>query len=78
MSIWLDPRGKSTYGQGLCGRCSRKMSLDDLYDDPNSPGLKVCLKDRDLFDPYRLAPRQADKINLRFVRPDLPLAPGDE
>lgn len=74
MPVFLDPRGKSTYGIGICGRCSRKFSLDDLYSDPNIPGLKVCLADRDQFDPYRLPPRTPENITLRFVRPDTDLA----
>jgi hypothetical protein len=78
MSIWLNTRGKSTLGVGLCGRCSRKMSLDDLYPDSNDPGLMVCAKDRDQYDPYRLPARQPDKLTLRFVRPDDPLTPGPE
>jgi hypothetical protein len=49
------------------------MSIDDLYDDPNFPGLKVCLLDRDEYDPYRLPARQPDVIALRFARPDVPL-----
>lgn len=71
MGIWLDPRGKSTFGIGICGRCSRKMSLDDLQPDPNIPGLMVCAKDRDEFDPYRLPARQSEDIRLPFVRPDV-------
>jgi len=73
MSIWLDTRGRSTLGIGLCARCSRKMSLDELFSDPNSPGLRVCREDLDELDPYRLPPRQPDNITLPFVRPDLPL-----
>lgn len=73
MPIWLDTRGRSTLGIGICARCSRKMSLDDLYDDPNSNGLKVCLADRDKLDPWRLPARQTENIALRFARPDLPL-----
>lgn len=73
MSIWLDPTGKTTYGIGICGRCSRKMSLDDLYPDPNAPGLMVCVKDLDVFDPWRLPPRQSEDITLRNPRPDVPL-----
>jgi len=73
MSIWLDTRGRSTLGIGLCGRCSRKMSLDELFSDPNSPGLRVCREDLDNLDPYRLPPRQPDQITLPFVRPDTPL-----
>lgn len=73
MSLYLDPTGNSTFGIGICARCSRKMSLDDLFDDPNTPGLKVCREDMDEYDPYRLAPRAEDPIALRFNRPDLPL-----
>ena len=73
MPYWLDPTGRSTFGIGICGRCSRKMSLEDLYSDPNSPGLMVCKEDLDQLDPYRLPARQTERINLDFVRPDLPL-----
>jgi len=73
MSIWLDTRGLSTLGIGLCDRCSRKMSLTQLMSDPNSPGLRVCREDLDQLDPYRLPPRQPDQITLPFVRPDTPL-----
>lgn len=78
MPIFLDTRGKTTLGVGLCARCSRKMSLDDLFSDPNSPGLKVCREDLDQYDPWRLPARQTENIALRFCRPDLPLAPGDD
>jgi len=73
MSIWLDTRGRSTLGIAVCARCSRKMSIDELFSDPNSPGLRVCREDLDQLDPYRLPPRQPDNITLPFVRPDLPL-----
>ena len=73
MSIWLDTRGRSVLGIGLCARCSRKMSLTELFSDPNSPGLRVCREDLDQLDPYRLPPRQPDNITLPFVRPDAPL-----
>ena len=75
MSIFLDPTGRTTYGIGLCGRCSIKMSLEELYPDPNSPGLMVCSKDLDNLDPYRLPARQTENITLKFTRPDLPLEP---
>lgn len=73
MAIFIDPRGKATYGIGICGRCSKKMSLTELYSDPNSPGLMVCKKDLDVLDPYRLPARETERINLDFVRPDRPL-----
>ena len=75
MPVYLDTRGKTTLGLGLCGRCSRKFSLDALKPDPNVPGLMVCSVDLDQFDPYRLPARQPDQITLRFTRPDVPLVP---
>jgi len=74
MTIFLDPRGKSTFGIGICARCSRKMSLEDLESDPNYPGLYVCKEDKDQFDPYRLAARQPERINLFHPRPDTNIA----
>jgi hypothetical protein len=73
MPVFIDPRGKSTFGIGLCARCSLKFPLEELSPDPNSPGLMVCAKDRDELDPYRLPARQTEQINLPFVRPDVPL-----
>lgn len=73
MSRYLDPTGQPTYGIGICARCSRKMFLSALAPDPNYPGLLVCDEDRDEYDPYRLAPRPADKMTLPFNRPDLPV-----
>ena len=73
MSIYLDTRGKSNIGIGICDRCSRKVSLTELMSDPNSPGLRVCREDLDQLDPYRLPPRQPDTITLPFVRPDTPI-----
>lgn len=74
MPKFLDTRGKSVLGIGICDRCSRKMSLDDLYPDPNSPGLRVCKDDLDQLDPWRLAPLSPDVITLPFVRPDVSVA----
>lgn len=73
MSIFIDPSGASTFGLGICARCSRKMKLEDLYSDPNAPGLMVCLDDLDEYDPYRLAARPTEEINLLYVRPDRPV-----
>lgn len=73
MSIFLDPTGRPTYGIGICARCSRKFYLDELNSDPNAPGLMVCKDDLDVLDPYRLPARQTERINLDFVRPDVPL-----
>lgn len=71
MPIFLDTRGKTTLGIGVCGRCGIKMSLDDLYPDPNTLGVRVCVDDLDQLDPYRLPPLQPEKISLDFPRPDV-------
>ncbi len=73
MPIFLDTTGKSNYGIGICDRCSCKFPLVELYSDPNTPGLKVCLNDIDEYDPYRLPARKTENITLRFVRPDTPI-----
>lgn len=69
-SYWLDPTGRATYGQGVCGRCSAKLPLELLFSDPNSPGLMVCKDDLDVLDPYRLPARETEQITLPFSRPD--------
>jgi hypothetical protein len=73
MPIYLNTRGRTTLGIGICGRCSRKFPLDELYSDPNYPGLRVCKADIDDYDPYRLPARQPEVIALRYPRPDTPL-----
>lgn len=73
MSLYIDPSGHANFGIGICGRCSRKFPLDELHDDPNIPGLKVCVADMDEYDPYRLPARQTERISLPFTRPDEPL-----
>ena len=77
MPIFLDTRGNTTLGIGICGRCSRKFPLGKLHSDPNAPGLMVCKADLDEFDPWRLPARQPDVITLPFTRPDVPLSSGD-
>lgn len=75
MPKFLDTRGQTTLGIGICDRCKRKFPLAKLMPDPNSPGLRVCAADKDNFDPWRLPARQPDRITLPFVRPDDPLVP---
>lgn len=71
MPIFLDTRGRSTLGIGICARCSCKMSLEELMPDPNAPGLMCCREDLDDLDPYRLPARQPDNLVLQFCRPDV-------
>lgn len=70
MPRFLNTSGKATLGIGICDRCKMKFPLGELFSDPNSPGLKVCRKDVDQYDPWRLPARQAEKVTLSFVRPD--------
>lgn len=72
-ALYIDVQGESTFGIGICARCSRKFKLADLASDPNYPNLMVCEADRDDYDPYRLAPRKEDQIILPFTRPDTPI-----
>jgi len=71
--LFLDVTGQTTFGIGICARCSRKMVLAELHPDPNYPNLMVCEADTDEYDPYRLAPRRPDQIVLPFTRPDVPI-----
>lgn len=79
MAIFLDPRGRTSYGVAICDRCRFKRFTDELVADPNYPGLRVCDPSqvregcKDQFDPWRLPARQTENITLRFVRPDVPL-----
>ena len=70
---FINTRGNSTLGIGVCDRCKKKFPLHYLSSDPNVPGLKVCAADRDNFDPYRMPARSPDKVQLPFNRPDEPL-----
>jgi hypothetical protein len=51
--------------------------LEEFVSDPNIPGLKVCRNAdegcKDVYDPYRLPARLADKMTLPFYRPDQPM-----
>jgi len=74
VSRFLNTLGRGSLGIGICDRCYRKFPLDELFDDTNAEGLKVCAKDLDDLDPYRLPPRETENIQLDFVRPDEPLS----
>lgn len=74
MGLYLNTRGNPTLGIGICSRCSIKFPIDKLQPDPNFPGLRVCAKDMDDYDPYRLPPRQTENITLPFTRTDTPIA----
>lgn len=62
----------------MCDRCKMKKPYVDLRPDGNSPGLRVCGDGCwDTLDPYRLAARKTERINLRFARPDVSVAATD-
>jgi hypothetical protein len=73
MAVFLDTRGRTKIAIAICGRCGEKFPYDDLMEDPNIPGLRVCRDDRDDFDPYRLPSRESENISLEFPRPDIPI-----
>jgi hypothetical protein len=54
-----------------------KRAYDDISNDRNIPGLRVCNEGcNDERDPYRLPARQPEKISIRFPRPDADLTQG--
>ena len=71
MGIFLDTLGNSTLSIAICDRCKMKRAHSVMRNDPNFPGLRVCDEGcADDIDPYRLAARQTERINIRFPRPD--------
>lgn len=79
MPKFLDPTGRPTYTLGICDRCHQKFFLDELKPDPNAPGLLVCVKDRDVLDPYRLPFNPKDgNIAVPRPRPDTDISTDGE
>ena len=79
MGIFLDTLGNSTLSIAVCDRCKMKRAHSVMRSDPNFPGLRVCDQGcADQLDPYRLAARQTERINLRFPRPDVDLTGFDD
>lgn len=75
MPKWLDTTGMASLAIAICDRCKMKRTFVSLGPDPNFPGLRVCDQGcKDNLDPYRLAARQTERINLRFPRPDISVA----
>lgn len=70
MPKFLNTLGKASLGIGICDRCKFKFPLVDLMPDGNTPGLRVCAKCTDQYDPYRLGVNLDDRVSLQFVRPD--------
>jgi len=75
MPIFMDTTGLTSLAIAVCDRCKMKRAYVDLRPDGNSPGLRVCGEGCwDTLDPYRLAARKTERINLRFARPDVSVA----
>ena len=75
MPRFLDTLGLSDIAIAVCDRCKMKRPHAVMRSDPNFPGLQVCDQGcADQYDPYRLAARKTERINLRFPRPDVSVA----
>jgi len=70
MPLYLVPRTSPSCAIGICGRCRVKMYLSELKSDPNIPGMRVCKECADNYDPYRLAARAPDSLDVSNPRPD--------
>jgi hypothetical protein len=78
MPVFMDTIGLTSLAIAVCDRCKMKRAYVDLRPDGNSPGLRVCGEGCwDTLDPYRLAARKTERINLRFARPDVSVAAND-
>lgn len=74
MPLYLTPKlGGGTVAIAICDRCKSKFHYDELSEDRNSPGLRVCRDCNDEKDPYKLPARESEKIQLKYPRPDEPL-----
>jgi len=75
MPMFLNTLGNSTLSIAICDRCKMKRAHSVMRNDPNFPGLRVCNEGcADEKDPYRLAARKTERINIRFPRPDTDIA----
>lgn len=68
--MYLPPKTSPSCAIGICGRCAKKMYLNELKSDPNVPGLRVCKDCADVFDPERLPPRDVENIAVNHPRTD--------
>jgi hypothetical protein len=74
MSVFLNTTGNSTLGVGVCDRCKKKFPIGELRSDRDNPGLRVCAKDNDELDRYKLPPRSPESLTLRQIRLDVDIA----
>ncbi len=76
MPKFLNTFGNAVLAIGICDRCRFKFPLTKLRKDPDDPGLRVCADCRDELDPYKLPAKSADRVAIRYARPDTPLNSG--
>jgi hypothetical protein len=62
----------------ICPRCKFKRYYGDLVMDPNTNQMVCSNGCKDLYDPYRLAPKEPDQITLRYPRAEEELTPPIE
>ena len=75
MPVFLNTTGRSTLAIGICDRCKMKFSQEDLQQDGDKPGLRVCKDCSDQLDPYKLPARKTEDITVRHPRLDEDLTP---
>lgn len=74
MGLYLDTRSNTNVAIGICDRCRFKYAIVDLCADRNSPGLRVCDKCNDQYDPWRLPAKRPDNITVQYPRPDVDIS----
>lgn len=59
----------------VCARCQRELPYSESYADPDKgPSLRVCWRDRDQLDPWKLPARQMEALAMQYPRPDVILS----
>lgn len=62
--------GKSNISPAICDRCHFRGANADMIQDPDRMGLFVHKDCADQLDPWKLPPRQTERITLDRVRKD--------
>lgn len=70
MSLYLAVKSVGgTMAIGICNRCSKKMYIGAMVQDPNNKQW-YCKEDADFLDPWRLPARRAEDISVQHPRTD--------
>lgn len=70
MPKFLNTLGNTVVSVAICDRCRFKFPYVALKADRNNPALRVCDACNDEKDPYLQPPREQEKVNLRYPRPE--------